>query len=699
MEHLKTSNPNVANDEENERTTATNRTIITSSLTNIPVPSMSHPRILQNFRLVWLDSSIDPSKNDDSINTVDQLRQIVYDLVKFTDIDACIEFITNVTNEKIFLICSQEFGQTIVPIIHENNQVNAIFIFSTNQSRHENWVTSWPKIKGIHKDYNSICKALKNAAKVCDYNSLSISFVKKTDLTVKENLDSLDKSFMYTQILKENYYFEEVHIDEFLSYCREQFVDNTTALKTVDLLLKEYGCHEAIWWYTCDCFLYSMLNRALRLMEIDLIIKMGFFLKDLHNHIVTLYAAPFDTHDHSDSLIVYRGQGLSPLDFNRLQQTQGGLLAFNNFLSTSLDRAVAFAFAESIQFDPDMISVLLQITIDLSVRSYQFANVKDISYYRGEDEILFSMHSIFRIGQIKQIEGYTRLWKVDLILTNDNDPQLHELTEYIRKETSPDEKGWYRLGELLIHLGGFDKAHQVFDILLDQTDDEKQKGSIYHMLGMIKNSQGKYEDAVQYYEKSIEIKQKLLSPIHSDLAASYSDLATVYHNMGEYSKALSYYEALLEICQKSLPPNHRLLATSYNNIAVVYYNMGEYSKALPYYETSLEMYEKALPASHPSLATSYNNIGLVYKSTGEYSKALSYYETSLEICQKSLPVNHPSLATSYSNIAGVYYNTGEYSKALSYFERAMNIFKSSLPGNHPSIENVRRGIELVRKKS
>ena len=135
-------------------------------------------------------------------------------------------------------------------------------------------------------------------------------------------------------------------------------------------------------------------------------------------------------------------------DFDELQQTQGGLLSFNNFLSTSLDREVSFAFADSIRFNPDMIGVLFQITINSSIDSSQFANVKDVSYYKGEDEILFSMHSIFRIGQIKQLDGNTRLWEVDLILTSDNDPQLHELTEHIRKETFPHEKGWYRLGEL-----------------------------------------------------------------------------------------------------------------------------------------------------------------------------------------------------------------------------------------------------------
>jgi hypothetical protein len=54
-----------------------------------------------------------------------------------------------------------------------------------------------------------------------------------------------------------------------------------------------------------------MLNRALRLMEVDLIIKMGFFVRDLHQHIAALHAEQYCGHHQSGSFIVYRGQGLS----------------------------------------------------------------------------------------------------------------------------------------------------------------------------------------------------------------------------------------------------------------------------------------------------------------------------------------------------------------------------------------------------
>jgi tetratricopeptide (TPR) repeat protein len=649
-------------------------------------------RIVQNFHLVWLDGSIDETNND-CHNSITKLRQVVNTVNIFVDVDECIDFITDI-KEKVFMVISGEFSPSIISVIQAISQVSCVYIFSENNVLYE----KWPKVSGAYTDITPICKALKQAAQDCEHNSISISFVKKTYGTTGPNHDTLDSSFMYTQILKEillTIDFNERHIKEFLIYCREQLAGNDAELKNVGMIEKQYLSHKPIWWYTYQCFLYSTVNRALRLMEADLIVNMGFFVRDLHKHIVELHSEQYGEQNHSNSFIVYRGQGLSQADFDQLQTTQGGLLAFNNFLSTSLDRAVSLAFAESTISNPDLIGILFEINIDPSISSTSFANVKNDSYFQEEEEILFSMHSVFRIGQVKQIEkNSNRLWQVELTLTGDHDPQLQELTKSMQDETE-GPTGWFRLGRLMMKVAQFDKAQQLFEMILDRATDEKEKGQIYHNLGWIKSDQGKYTEAITYYEKSLKIRQKTLPANHPHLASSYNNIGLVNDNMGEYSKALSYYEKALEIYQKTLPANHPNLAGSYGNIGQVYRNMGEYSKALSYYEKALEIQQKTLPANHPHLATSYNNIGLVNDNMGEYSKALSYYEKDLEISQKTLPANHPSLASSYNNIGGVYDKMGEYSKALSSHEKALEISQKTLPANHPHLATSYNNIGFV----
>jgi tetratricopeptide (TPR) repeat protein len=643
-------------------------------------------RIVQNFHLVWLDGSIDET-NDDYRNSVTKLQQVVNTVNTFINVDECIDFIIDI-GEKAFVVISGEFSQPIISIVQDISQVNCVYIFSKNNVQYEKWAKEWPKVAGVYTDITPICEALRQDTQDCDYNTVSISFAKKTDGAAHHNLDTLDSSFMYTQILKEillTIDFNQGHIKEFLMYCRKQFDGNDAELKNVDMIEKEYRGHKPIWWYTYQCFFYSMVNRALRTMEADLIVNMGFFVRDLHNHIVELHSEQYGEQNHSNSFIVYRGQGLSQADFNQLQTAQGGLLAFNNFLSTSKNYDVSLRFARRTINTSDKVGVLFVMKIDPSISATPFANVRNASYYEREEEILFSMHSVFRIGQVKPIEkNSNRLWQVELTLTGDHDPQLQELTKSMEKDTA-GSTGWFRLGRLMMTVAQFDKAQQVFEMILDRTTDEKGKGEIYYYLGWIKKDQGKYTEAITYYEKSLKILQKTLPANHPSLAGPYNNIGEVYDAMGGYSKALSYYEKALEISQKTLPANHPYLAGFYNNIGEVYRNMEEYSKARSYYEKALEIFEKVLPANHPYLATSYNNIGIVYGSMGEYSKALSYYEKALEIFEKVLPANHPRLATSYDNIGAVYMNMGEYSKALSSHEKALEIKQKTLPANHPDL--------------
>jgi tetratricopeptide (TPR) repeat protein len=616
--------------------------------------------MVQNVVLIWLDNSIDEG-NDDCQNTLTQLRRIINAVSTFTGGDECIEFITNNSNqEKVCIIVSGALGQLIVPLIHNMSQVDSIFVFCGNRKRHEEWAKEWPKIKGVFTEISPICKALKEAAQQCEHNAIGMSFMPTSGGASNIPSDQLDCSFMYTQIMKEillTIKFEKQHIQEYIEYSREAFVDNDVELKNIRKLERKYREETPIWWYTFECFLYPMLNRALRTMDVNIIIMMGFFITDLHRHIERLHIEQFGAHPQSQVLTVYRGQGLSKIDFDQLVKTKGGLMSFNSFLSTSKDHNVSLDFARKDISNPDMVGILFVMSIDPSLTSTPFASITGVSYFQDmEDEVLFSMHTIFRIREIKSLGDSNRLWQVDLTLTSDNDKDLRDLTERIREETLPDSTGWFRLGVLLLKMGQPDKAQQVYEVMLQETSDEAEKATIYHRLGWAKDEQGQYDEAIIFYKRSLEIRQKILPPTHPDLASSYNNTGGVYYNMGEYSKALSSHEKALEIYQKTLPP------------------------------------------THPDLAMSYNNIGLVYDSMGEYSKALSYYEKALEIQQKTLPPTHPDLASSYYNIGNVYYDMGEYSKAVSFYQRAVDIGQQSLPQDHPRLQGWRKNLDLVKKK-
>ena len=704
-------------------------------------------RVVENFLIIWLDPNI-KNHTTDFQDSIDRLRSIVNSIRTFDDLDECIDFIGRPRSEKLFIITSNTLGPLLLRRIHRIPQLQSVFVFDANESINgQLWTREWNKVKGVFTQIEPLCDMIKSERGQCENNLTSISIVPPMH-AINAVSNELDPSFMYTQILKE-ILLEMKHSDkgkrEFIKFCRELYAGNNTELLVVDEFERFYPRQPSIddsnedpspiWWYTRDCFIYSMLNKALRTQEIDIIIKMGFFIHDMHQQIEQLHSAS----EKQEAFIVYRGQGMLKDEFEKMKKNKGGLLSFNNFLSTSIDRNVALYFATKNENNADVTSILFRMLIDSSSLFASLA--ENISFFQNsEKEILFSMHTVFRIGDMKDVGK--NLWEVELVWTRDDDEQLKALSDYMRKEIG-EGTGWDRLGLLLVKMGELDKAEEIYTTLLGLTRDGdwrmlahlnnqlgyiiKQKGDLpsaitfyqkaleiqlksllptdlldlattYSNIGSVHDSMGDYTMALIFYQKALGIKQKSLPPDNISLATTYNNIALAYDSMNDYPTALFYYQKALRIQQDSLPSNHPSLATTYNNLGKVYRLMGDYPAALSFYQQAFDIFQKSLPSNHPSLALLYNNIGLVHDSMEDYPTALQFYEKSLEIKQKSLPANHSSFAITYNNIAFTHKSMAHYSIALSFFEKALDIARRSLPSDHQDIQDLFIQIGSLRKK-
>ena len=610
--------------------------------------------------LVWLDDNINENDTDYQ-ETMNKFRQVVNIVDSFTDADECTEFLLDLNNEEVFMVISGSLGRRLISQVHDIFRIKWIFVFCCDRALHEQWTKEWTKIKGVFTDISSLCHALKQASEEHKKNLVSMATRRANSERYFSfgTVDQLDPSFMYTQILKEillSIKFEQKHFQEFIHYCRELFVNNARELHAIEEFEKTYSSDKAIWWHNRECFLYRTVSRSLRMVQVDAIIKMGFYICDLNRLLKELHSKEFQTRHRNDKLVVYRGQSVPKVVFEQLSKTKDGLLSFNQFLSTSKHKNVALSFVRKAETKSELVSILFVMTIDPSLPTIPFASIEGISCYPNEEEILFSMHSIFRIGDIKQIDPESRIFEVNLQLTSDTDADLQKLSDHLRKEICQHPNEWYQLCRLLIKMGQLDTAENIYERLLEETPDLREQGNLYHQIGSIKTEQGNYQEAITYFEKA------------------------------------------LVICEKTLLANHPHLASSYNNIGLAYGKIKEYSKALASHENALRIYEKIRPPNHPDFISTYNNMGLVYNDLKEYDKALSFHEKALKIRQETLPNNHPDLAMSYSNIGLVYGNLGEFSKALSFHERAVAIGQSSLPSNHPDLIRYRQNLDLARQK-
>lgn len=220
--------------------------------------------------------------------------------------------------------------------------------------------------------------------------------------------------------------------EEMIEMCRLKYADRPADLEKIDKFERKYAPENAAEWYTADSFLYRLLNNSLRLEDIDTLFKLRCYIYDLHNQLYQLQTPSIQSLLINQSILtLYRGQRMSTDELQNLRKNVGNLISMNSFLSTTnnVQAAVFFAGDGSLDITESEVSVLYQITVDMSIpHSIPFAEIQYESIFEGEDEVLFSMASVFRIDVVEQ---YGQLWVADLTLINKEDEKWNELTAHL----------------------------------------------------------------------------------------------------------------------------------------------------------------------------------------------------------------------------------------------------------------------------
>jgi tetratricopeptide (TPR) repeat protein len=655
---------------------------------NVTANEITHTRQIdnpQNVKLIWFNANYNQADSGCQ-RILEKLRVVIDDVRIFERYEDCEPFLRRFTEHNIFVISSGSLGQKLLPRIHDIASIRAIYIFCQDVERHKEWAHEWWKIKGVHNQIRPIIIALDSETRLVNQDDIAVSFLSEADLTDHFDLDQLQPLFMYTQLFKNTFLgmeYDKNAVSKLLAYCEDRFQDKPMQLGQIRDFAKQYKPSKAIYWYTHDSPIHQMLNKSLRDLEADVMVMMGFYIRDLHQEITRLHCKQTSTH-MKETFSVYRGQLLSTEQLNKLRKSKGGLMCFNSFLSTTVRECVALKFARNCSSEKrGFVSVMFMMDIDPKLTTTPFAKIQDKSKWKREAEVLFSMHSIFRIGNIECMDKNDEVYRVRLKLTSDNDQQLYRLMKRFEEEIE-GITGWKRIGQLLLRVNAFEKAEEVYKDLLKAASTPYDQAQCYYHLGLVENGKGDCLAALAYYEKAIAIMETALPLSYAELVTLYNSTGLVYKSMGNYCTALSFYDKAVVANQKAVHLNHTDLAISYNNIGLVYMIMKDYKMALSYYEKALDIRQAVLVPNHPMIAISYNNIGSVHMNKKCYPEALSFYKRALAIITRSLPSNHPELATAYNNIGLAYKSMADYNVAISYYEKALAIQQDILVPNHPA---------------
>jgi len=216
--------------------------------------------------------------------------------------------------------------------------------------------------------------------------------------------------------------------------------------------------------------------------------------------------------------------------------------------------------------------------------------------------------------------------------------------------------------------------------------------SVLNNIGNVKYNQGLYEESIDFFSKSLSMKESIYGSRSSKLALTVSNLGTSYYHLKDYDSALKKIEfavTLLQSCDdnynhdQSLETDNRI-ATLHNKIGNIHAKSKEYTLATSEYQKAYRMKKELLQdEQHPELLLVKHNIALIHVKTGNLEEALSELQSILERKVSVLGQDHLAVVKLMLDISGVLFLTKQFREARKLCELSLSKFRNAnIPDNH-----------------
>jgi tetratricopeptide (TPR) repeat protein len=167
--------------------------------------------------------------------------------------------------------------------------------------------------------------------------------------------------------------------------------------------------------------------------------------------------------------------------------------------------------------------------------------------------------------------------------------------------------------------------------------------SAYNNLGRIIFQEGKIDEAIEQYQKALEI-----NPAHAE---AHSNLGVALAEKGKIDEAIVHFQRALEL--KIQPDAGRV----YNNLGLALFRKGQVDEAMVYFQKALEI--------HPDSVSARYNFGNALLQKGLVDAAIVQYRQALEI--------QPDNAEYHNKLGSALLRKGLMDEATVHFQKALEI--------------------------
>ncbi|CAF1358056.1 unnamed protein product [Adineta steineri] len=584
-----------------------------------------------DLRVVYIGSSRAP----------DELKGFDENLTEYDSCEACEKHIKKVESERKFLLILKGFlPKTALENLY---QIQSIYILKEKYQKLEDTSQNHRKIIGIFDDVDTLINRLHKDIILGYGTDLPISISPLHEIKNEQSLTKVDGNtlmFLWEQIFL-NYLvhpmtstMEQLKTD-MLKQCELDYKHDKVQLQLIKTFGENCSDNNALEWYSKDCFLYRILNKAFRTRNIDLMCKFQYFIIHLYQNFQRLSKSQEKT-----CSVVYRGQIMKKSELEKLKSNIGRLISINTILSTSCNKDIAYSFILGADD-----GVIFKINIpDGSEKSFRpFVDISQFSTMPWEGEVLFFLGTVFSLDSVQHLPDLPCI----IELTLNNDPVNH-----LRKLVSIFAPGNQMNTDMYLSIMKTSEPYQIiqgfFNLIVDPFIKEIK--SNHHLIMQTDD----FNMIERYYHI---LTGKPFSLSNSPTMMAYIHFAFVLSNLGFYDKAIRLYEQVLSLDNiSSTSPQFLVIHII---IGHLYYHSSQYDQASLHYAIVLSILDEE------NLLTGelYRYIADIKRKNGDVYTSLLYYQEALKSAKNRYI---PSLRHIYLEIIDILEKQENVGEAVAY---------------------------------